>query len=58
MAPGKVTYNTDDLISEIIKSIISNFSIKNEYLYRIRNMYKYNDNKNCERLLNEVLKNE
>lgn len=51
---GDVTYSLEDTI-EIIKDYIKNdCEIKDLYLKRIMNFFKYSDNKNCERVYRRV----
>ena len=54
---GTICNNINDTIFEIISTIKNNCSIKRKYLIRIKNFFKYNDYKNCERLYKTLTNN-
>ncbi len=53
---GKVTYNYEDTLNEIIKIIENNFQTEKKYIDRINKFFKYQDDKNSARLYEQVLK--
>ncbi|SUT99860.1 Putative lipooligosaccharide biosynthesis protein [Actinobacillus lignieresii] len=57
MAPGKVVKTDKELVKEILSLIKNNMTPSSHYLNIIRNTYKHLDDRNCERLLIEVVKN-
>ncbi len=52
---GPVVQREDDPVSEIEKSIISDFTVEKEYHDRMRNFYQLYDDKNCDRVFNAIL---
>ena len=52
---GKVTYNIEDTIEEIINILNNNCKMEQKYLNRVENFFKYNDSNNCERIYKEIL---
>lgn len=53
---GKVVYDESDLIDKLSYYINNNYSVENEYIERINNFFPLRDNKNCERIYNEIIK--
>lgn len=53
---GKVVYNYEDAVSEIIKAIENDCEPEDKYLKRIKKFYKFNDKNNCKRVYEEILK--
>lgn len=53
---GPICYSVDQTVDELIKLINSEHRIKKQYLDRINSFYKYRENKNCERIYNEIIK--
>lgn len=53
---GKVTYNYEDALNEMIRIIDSGFKNDEKYIKRVNKFFKYHDDKNCERLYNEIVK--
>lgn len=53
---GPVLTNYEDTVSEIIQSIKNDFKVDHKYLKRIQEFFVYNDNNNCERIYNEIIK--
>lgn len=51
---GDIIKEEDELVDEIIKFIESGFKLSDKYQSRIDNCFKYKDNKNCERIFNEI----
>ena len=56
MGFGPVCYNLNDLIENIINVIEKDCKNDDKYLNRIDNFFKFHDDKNCERVLNEIEK--
>ncbi|MGL5982046.1 MAG: CDP-glycerol glycerophosphotransferase family protein [Cetobacterium sp.] len=54
--PALVTQKEDDLIRMIEKTVNSNFEVDKEKYKSSKKFFKYTDNKNCERLYNEIIK--
>ncbi len=52
---GPVCEKYDDIINELIKYIKSDCKLEKEYEKRIDSFFKYHDNKNCERVYNEII---
>lgn len=52
---GEVAYKEDTLVLLIIKYIKSKFNINNDINEKIKNYFKYTDNKNCERIYEEAI---
>ena len=50
MKDGKVTYNIEDTIEEIINILNNNCKMEQKYLNRVENFFKYNDSNNCKRI--------
>ena len=46
----------DETLKEIIKVINNNFKVEEKYKKRMKNFFFYRDNKNCERIYNEIIK--
>lgn len=58
MAPGKTSTTVSSLISDIEDLFKNNMETDIKFINRIKSMYAYTDNKNCERLFTEVIKND
>lgn len=52
---GEVVYNVQDSVDLLINYMQNGCELKDEYRDRIDNFFEYNDNKNCERLMQEIL---
>lgn len=52
---GKGVINLDDLIMELDRICNNNFEIDQIYKKRINNFFKYHDQKNCDRIYNEII---
>lgn len=52
---GEVTYGVDELISLLCEYIEKGCVLKDKYLKRINDTFKYTDKNNCKRILDEVL---
>ena len=52
---GLVTNDINELLNELKKIIKNKFNIESKYEKRINNFYKYNDQKNCERIYKNIL---
>ncbi|MBQ4155535.1 MAG: CDP-glycerol glycerophosphotransferase family protein, partial [Clostridia bacterium] len=55
---GPVCYDLDSTVDEIIKIIKNDCELEDKFSNRIENFYAFNDNKNCERIYNEIIKDE
>ena len=53
---GPICYDYEDAVKEIIKAMENNCEIEEKYLQRIKKFYKYEDNNNCKRVYEEILK--
>ena len=53
---GEVCFNYEDSVNAIIKNIKNDCKLDKKYEERINNFYYKFDNKNCERVHNEILK--
>lgn len=53
---GEVVYTIDDTIDIIEKTLKYGCKMENKYLSRVNRYFKYKDNKNCERVYNEIKK--
>lgn len=53
---GKITRTEEDVVNELQKIMENNFKMESKYLKRVRKTFLYNDDKNCERVYNEVLR--
>lgn len=58
MAPGKVSSTVDNLVNDIIELMDKNMNTEPRFIKTIKGIYPYNDNRNCERLLGEIIKYE
>ncbi len=56
MGFGPVCENVETTVNSIIKLIKNNCQMEEKYLHRVNNFYTFNDDKNCERVLNEIEK--
>ena len=52
---GQVTSNEDEVVKLIQKYIDNNFTVDNIYEKRIDEVFNIRDNKNCERVFNEIV---
>lgn len=52
---GPVAYDYESTVNTIIHYIENDCKLKSEYSERIDNFYKYHDQKNCERVCEEIL---
>ena len=55
---GEVEYNVEKLVDRIIEYVTNDCKMKKKYIERVNGFFEYTDKHNCERLLNEVYKNE
>lgn len=53
---GPVVYKVDDLLIELEKVLANNCQIEDKYLDRTNGFYAFNDDQNCKRVLDEILK--
>lgn len=53
---GPVCYDVETTVDYIIKYIKNDFKIEDKYRKRIEKFYKYQDQKNCERVYQEITK--
>lgn len=53
---GKIVYDIDSTVEEIIAIINNKCVMVQKYKNRVDNFFKYNDDKNCERVYNEIIK--
>lgn len=53
---GPICKTVDETVNTIIKIIDNNCVIDKKYEKRIESFYEYTDNKNCERIYNEIIK--
>lgn len=53
---GDVTYSLDETVNAIIEYVNNNCKIKDKYLQRINEFFKWRDNNNSERVFNEIKK--
>lgn len=53
---GKVVYNLEDTIEEIIKNIKNDCIIEEKYKERSEKFFKYRDKNNCKRVYEEIVK--
>lgn len=53
---GPVITDYNKLVEDIIRKIEEGCVLESKYRKRIDDFYKYNDNKNCERIYNEIFK--
>ena len=53
---GSNCQSYDETLNEIIKVINNNFKVEEKYKKRMKNFFFYRDNKNCERIYNEIIK--
>jgi len=53
---GPVIDNSNDLIDYVDKVIKSNFKMDDEYLKKVNNTFTLNDNNNCKRIYEEIIK--
>lgn len=53
---GPISTNEDELISQLLTSMESNFEMSKKYLERKNNFFAFNDSNNCERVFNEIKK--
>ncbi len=53
---GPVCYDYDSLVKEIIKALKNDCKLEDKYEQRINSFYKYHDQKNSERVFNEIMK--
>lgn len=53
---GEVIEKEDELVDKIIEYIENDYKVEEEYLDRINAFFEYNDNKNCERNYEAILK--
>lgn len=51
---GPVVYNADQVIKELDKTINLKFRNDKEYMDRIKDFFKFQDQKNCERIYQEI----
>ncbi len=53
---GPVCETYEQIMETLIKAIMNGCKLDDEYKNRIENFYAYHDNKNCERIYNEICK--
>ena len=53
---GPICYNMECTIKKIISRIENNCQLPRKYLNRIKNYFKYNDDKNCFRIYKAIIK--
>lgn len=53
---GKVIYNEDCLVEEIISIIKNDYKLNSKYINRIDNFFEINDTNNCKRVFDEISK--
>lgn len=53
---GKITRAEGEVVNELQKIMENDFKMENKYLKRLKRTFTYHDDKNCERVYNEVLK--
>lgn len=53
---GDVVYNLDDAVNKIISIIENGCKMEDKYKKRVDKFFKYKDDKNCERVYNEIIK--
>lgn len=53
---GPVCKEYDELINQIIKTVENDCKIEEKYLKRIESFYTYHDDKNCDRVYEEIMK--
>ena len=56
MGFGPVCYDYESTVAAIIKAIENNCVMDEKYKNRVNNFFAYHDNKNCERIYQEILK--
>lgn len=55
MAPGKVAFSEDELISETVAAIKTGFTLKKEYENRRNSFFTKRDQHNCDRIFEAIL---
>lgn len=53
---GPVVHSEKELLDEVERSILADFTVEEKYLQRIHNFFVLHDNKNCERIFQEIEK--
>ncbi len=53
---GPVCQTLEETVEEIIRVIKSNFALSPKYRQKINNFFEFEDDKNCERIWNEILR--
>ena len=53
---GKVLYDYESTVKEIIKIVEGGFKPEKKYIDRMHKFFKYNDDKNCERVEKGIIK--
>lgn len=53
---GDVVNSEEEIINNIEKIYNNNFNVEEKYIKRIDNFFELHDNKNCERIFNEIIK--
>jgi len=53
---GYVAHNKDEAVNQLINLIESGFEVKQNQEYARNKFFRYNDNNNCERIYNTILK--
>ena len=53
---GDVVYNLNDAVNKIISIIENGCKMEDKYKKRVDKFFKYKDDKNCERVYNEIIK--
>lgn len=52
---GSIAYNKDSAVKNLIEIIDNNFKVKQDQRNQRNNFFKYNDNKNCDRIYNCII---
>ena len=53
---GPVATNFNDAVKEVLQCIERNFANTNKYINRTKDFFVYNDNNNCKRIYEEIIK--
>ncbi len=53
---GYIAYNSKDLIDKVIYYVDTNFKAEKKYIEKSNKFFKFRDNKNCQRIYNEIIK--
>ena len=52
---GKVIYDIDSCVDELVKLISSECKLEDEYAQRIKGFFQYQDQSNCERVYQKIM---